>query len=196
MSASETIPLARLSRATDTDFTLEPEAEARRTLAQDLGIDGIRKLRFQGRLIPEGARDWRLEGDLGATVVQPCVVTLDPVTTRIDQPVTRRYLADLELPHGVAGQADPDGEAEFEMPEDDSVDPLPATLDLAAVMAEALALALPLYPRAPGVEAADTVFAAPGVTPMTDDDAKPLAGLAALKDKLSQPQDPEDEPEK
>ncbi len=80
-------------------------------------------------------RDWRLEAKLGATVVQPCVVTAEPVTTRIDDPVTRRYLAQMPEPQG----------DEVEMPEDDSAEPLPDVLDLSAVMAEALALALPLY---------------------------------------------------
>jgi hypothetical protein len=44
----------------------------------------VRKLRFIGTLEPEGAQDWRLTADLGATVVQPCVVTLAPVTTRLE----------------------------------------------------------------------------------------------------------------
>jgi hypothetical protein len=51
-------------------------------------------------------------------------------------------------------------------------------------MAEALALALPDYPRAPDAELEAGQFAAPGVAPMTDDEAKPLAGLAALRDRL------------
>jgi hypothetical protein len=38
------------------------------------------------------------------------------------------------------------------MPEDDTTEALPERLDLSAVMAEALALALPDYPRAPDAE--------------------------------------------
>ena len=37
---------------------------------------------------------------------------------------------------------------------------------------------------AEGVEFEDVQVAAPGVDPMTDEDAKPLAGLKALKDKM------------
>jgi hypothetical protein len=51
-------------------------------------------------------------------------------------------------------------------------------------MAEALALALPDYPRAPDAEMETGQFAAPGVDPMTDEDAKPLAGLAALRARM------------
>lgn len=155
-------------------FALQPDAQAQKDLAQALDIAGLRKLSFVGTLDPEGKTDWRLTAHLGATVVQPCVVTLAPVTTRIEADVSRLYLADWQ---------DPTGE-EAEMPEDDTAEALPSDLDLTTVMTEALALALPDYPRAEDAALEDAQFAAPGVTPMTDDDAKPLAGLAALRDKM------------
>lgn len=157
-------------------FELRPTPEENRAIADDLGLSGLRKLSFQGRLEPEGKRDWRLVAHLGATVTQPCVVTLAPVTTRIEEDIERRYLA--ELP------ALPEDEDEVEMPEDDSIDPLPSTLDVAVVMTEALALALPLYPRADDAELGETVVTEPGKTPLKDEDTKPFAGLAALRDAL------------
>lgn len=151
-------------------FALAPTAEVRAALAARLGIPWIRKLRFVGALEPEGGSDWRLAAELGATAVQTCVVTLGPVTTRIDESVERRYLA--ETP-------EPTGDDEIEMP-DDTVEPLPAALDVGAVMAEALALALPEWPRAEGAELERSAFAGPGTRPMTDDDARPFAGLGSL----------------
>ena len=71
------------------------------------------------------------------------------------------------------------------MPEDDSVEPMPEVIDLAEIAAEALALALPLYPRAPGAEFAEGLHAAEGVTPLTDADLKPFAGLQGLAAKLA-----------
>ena len=175
---SAPIRLADLPAGAERPFELRPDAKARAALAEALGIDAIRKLSFAGRLIPEGRRDWRLEARLGATVVQPCVVTLAPVSTRIDEEVTRRYLAEIpELPAA----------AEVEMPQDETADPLPDMLDPGAVMAEALALALPAYPRAPDADLGEAVFTEPGKAPMTDRDARPFAGLAALKDKLEKP---------
>ena len=102
----------------------------------------------------------------GATVVQDCVVTLAPVTTRIDERVQRRYMTDPPEPDT--------GEAE--MPEDD-VEELPQALDLGEVMLEALALALPAYPRAAGVELGETVVTRPGAEALTEERAKPFAGL-------------------
>ena len=83
----------------------------------------------------------------------------------------------------------PEGE-EIEMPEDDSVEPMPDEIDLAEVATEALALALPLYPRAPGAEFADGLHAAEGVTPLSDADLKPFAGLQGLAAKLAAKDEP------
>ncbi|SDO69203.1 Uncharacterized ACR, COG1399 [Lutimaribacter pacificus] len=156
-------------------FELRPTPDENRAIADDLGLSGLRKLSFQGTLEPEGKRDWRLVAHLGATVTQPCVVTLAPVTTRIEEDVTRRYLA------AMPGIPDED---EVEMPEDDSIEPLPDMLDLSVVMTEALALALPLYPRAEGAELEETVVTEPGKTPLRDEDTRPFSGLSALRDAL------------
>ncbi|MCK0094312.1 DUF177 domain-containing protein [Yoonia sp. F2084L] len=166
--------LADLATRKPTEFELMPTAEERRAIADALDIVGVKKLRFIGALAPQGRQDWTLTADLGATVVQDCVVTLDPVTTRIDEPVKRSYVAEIAEIEA----------SEVEMPEDDTVEALPETLDLVQVMMEALALALPLYPRADGVDLSNAVFTEPGVTPMTDDDAKPFASLGALRESL------------
>lgn len=166
--------LADLAASRGTSFALTPDADERHAIADTLGIVGIKKLRFAGTLTPQGRRDWVLSADLGATVVQDCVVTLAPVTSRIDETVTRQYLSDLPELTGT----------EVEMPEDDTAEPLPDTIDLYAVLTEALALALPLYPRAAGAALGQTVYTEKGVTPLTDEAARPFAGLGALRDSL------------
>jgi uncharacterized metal-binding protein YceD (DUF177 family) len=177
--------LADLNDRQGLSFDLRPEDTD--ALRDRLGLSDLRKLRFAGTLTPEGKRGWRLSAQLGATVVQPCVVTLAPVTTRIEEEVVRRYSPDFDSAEAEAARdADGDGTP---IPEDDSLEPLPAAVDLAEVMEEALALALPLYPRAEGVGAGDQQFAAPGVTPLADQDVKPFAGLAALRDRLGKPGD-------
>lgn len=145
---------------------IAPDAAGRAAVAAELGLVAVRKLRLEGRLVPEGRADWRLDATLGASVVQDCVVTLAPVPSRIDEPVRRRYLQDLPEP----------GPGEVEMP-DDEVEALPNALDLGAVMLEALALALPPYPRAPGAELGELVVTEDGAEPLTAEAARPFAGL-------------------
>ncbi|MGR3756771.1 MAG: YceD family protein [Tranquillimonas sp.] len=162
------------------EVALEPDAEERAAIARALELLALRKFRLTGRLIPEGRQDWRLDAELGATVVQPCGLTLEPVTTRIDEPVTRRWMANPPtVPEG----------AEVEMPEDDTVDPLPASVDLVAVAVEALSLALPAHPRAPGAELGAASYAEPGVAPLADEDVKPFASLADFRARLKNGED-------
>ncbi|MEY8839951.1 DUF177 domain-containing protein [Cribrihabitans sp. XS_ASV171] len=171
---SEDLRISALSQSTPTPFDITLEASERAALADALDILGIRKLRFAGEVRAQGKRDWLLTGELGATVVQSCVVTLEPVATRIDVPVRRLYLADWVEPEG----------DEVEMPEDDESEALRDVISPRAVMAEALALSLPLYPRKDGVRAGEAVFAEEGTEPLRDEDTKPFAALSGLREKM------------
>jgi len=147
------------------------DAEARAAVARDLGLLALERLELRGTLRPEGAADLVLEARLGARAAQPCVVTLEPVWTTLDAPVLRRYVADMpDVPPG-----------ESEMPEDDTVEPVPEAIDLVAVAAEALALGLPDYPRAAGATLGEAAFGPPGSAPLRDADVHPFAALRALR---------------
>lgn len=174
MTQPSSLRVADLAQNRPVPFELVPDATALAALAQELDLLGLRKVRLAGTLRARGKRDWALDGTLGATVVQPCVVTLDPVTTRIETPVERLFLANYTEPDGT----------EVEMHEDERTEPLGPDIDLARILAEALALALPLYPRKDEATLGEAVFAAPGIAPMRDEDARPFAGLAGLRDSL------------
>ncbi|WFE73886.1 DUF177 domain-containing protein [Roseinatronobacter sp. S2] len=179
---SQPIRVARLNARKPVQFDLQPEAALRSELAQDLGITALRKLRFHGELRPFGQRDWEISATLGATIVQPCAVTLEPLTTRIDERVVRRYLTDLPDPQGL----------EVEMPPDDTQERLGDMIDPGAVALEALALALPVFPRSEtaALPGDGVITAAPeGAAPIVDERPKPFAGLAGLRDKLLRDQD-------
>lgn len=174
MTGPKPLRVADLPQNAPTPFDLRPGAGQMETLKQELGLLGLRKLSFTGSVQAQGKRDWLLTGKLGATVIQPCVITLDPVTTRIDTQVRRVFLADWDEPD----------EPEFEMPEDDETEALGPEIDPALIMAEALSLALPQYPRKTDAEIGPASFTEPGKQAMTDEDAKPFAGLAELRDAL------------
>ncbi len=179
MSASPPSPTAlrvsSLPQNTPKPFALLPKQPQMQNIAEELGLLGLRKLRFEGQIEAMGRADWRLTGKIGATVVQSCVVTLQPVTTRIEAPVERIFQHSFTTP---------EGEVEVEMDEDDRTEPLGTWIDPAVVMVEALSLNLPLYPRAANAELDQTNFTEDGLKPMTDEDARPFAGLAALRDQL------------
>lgn len=166
--------VAELSQSGPTTFDVVPTPSQIETLRQDMDLVALRKVRLTGSVSPVGKRDWRLRATLGATVVQPCVATLVDVQTRLDTDVERLFSKDYS-------ESD---EVEVEIPDDDTVEALGTHIDPMVVLHEALALALPLYPRADESSPVTLQVTEPGQTPMSDDDAKPFAALAGLRDKL------------
>ncbi|MEL7014008.1 MAG: DUF177 domain-containing protein [Pseudomonadota bacterium] len=170
------VSVGKLSPKAPYSFDLQPRDDDLLGLQDDLGLIGLRKLRLKGEITADGATDWTLYARLGATVVQPCVATLEPVTTRIDEDVTRRFLKNWP------DEADL-GE-ETEMPEDDSLERLRDEIDLFAVLRESLSLSLPTYPRADGATA-DIAEARPdGAAPITSIGDDAVSALSDLKKKL------------
>lgn len=174
---SQEYKAASLSSRKPTRFDLVPSAQVRAAVAAYLGITAIKKLRFVGAISPKGRHDFMLEAVLEAVVEQPCAISLEPVVTTLREDVQRVYLARWENPTG----------DEMEMPDDDTTEALGEVVDVGHVAVEALSLALPPFPRAPGAVLEVAEFTAPGTAPLRDADLKPFAGLAALKAKLENP---------
>lgn len=144
---------------------LQPGADERAALAQEFGLLALPALRLRGELRAVGVTDWELQAELCAEVVQPCVVSLRPVRSRIDEPVRRRWTPEP-----------PEPEAEEAEMGDDELDVLGRVIDLGAVLAEALALALPAWPRAADAELPDLA----GAQAATEEVRRPFAGLSDL----------------
>lgn len=174
--ADQSIEIRNLNKNATWDFSVSLTDAQIQDVKQRLKLSGLKKTAFYGSLNPLGKGDWGLDARLGATVTQACVVTRDPVNTRVETDVHRIYRKVLR---------DIDVGSELEMPEDVSEEQLPETLTLVDVFVEALSLALPDYPRAEGLTTFQADYTAPGVDALTDETVKPFAGLAALKDKLS-----------
>lgn len=118
-----------------------PDAGMRAALAEALGLIGLAALRLEGSLQAVGAQDWVLDARMEADVVQPCVVSLGPVSSHLSEDLHRRWTPDL-----------PEPESDDAEMGDDEVDLLGPVIDLGAVLTEALILALPPWPRAQDAE--------------------------------------------
>jgi uncharacterized metal-binding protein YceD (DUF177 family) len=107
----------------------------------------------------------RVAGEVVATVGQTCVVSLEPMTSELREPVDVVFLPPGER---VPEPADIDPETV------DETEPLvDGSADLGATATEFLLLAIDPYPRKPGA-----VFAAPRTA---EPDPNPFAALAVLK---------------
>ncbi|QFQ87233.1 DUF177 domain-containing protein [Paracoccus kondratievae] len=164
--------VAHLNPRQPTEFALAPDSTTRDALADELGINALPRLRFSGSIRAIANDSWEVTGTLSARVVQPCVVTLAPVATNLQEEVHRLFSPHVDSPEG----------EEVEMPDED-VEPLGQFIDVEAIMVEALTLALPLYPRARGA-----ALDAPEPKEEKEEPRKPFAGLADLiKDSKKRP---------
>ncbi len=117
----------------------------RSALAKRLGIKSLDSLAAEVRLgsVQNGALI-RLGADFTADVIQACVISLEPVASRIEASFERLY--DPSAAPAEAGEGG--GGLDEELPE-----PLiGGILDLGEILAEELALELNPFPRAPGVD--------------------------------------------
>ena len=147
-------------------------------LAADLNLIALRRVQFAVALIPKCDAEWKLNGHLKATVVQPCRVSLAPVTTHIDETVVRRYVADAHEVREIYEDADENTPP----PADDrhaTSAPFAGTLDTHAVMEESLTLAIPPFPRSANT-APLHVSACPPSASLERPESSPFAKLAAL----------------
>lgn len=117
-------------------------------------------------------------GVLEADVVQPCVVTLEPVASHIEQAIDVKFSALETLPAASAIQHDAD--------EDDVETIEGGVIDLGELAAQHLGLALDPYPRKPGVVFEETELQIPPHAGIVEDEktaANPFAQLAEWKKK-------------
>lgn len=145
---------------------LVADGAAREAIAKVAGLAALPRLEAGFDLARQGPDGLRAVGRVSATVVQNCVVTLEPIESRIDEAVDLLFLPDAAPATEAAGVQGLDAE--------DPPEPLrDGVVDLGAVATEFLLLGIDPYPRKPGA-----VFDAP---PAGDPASHPFAALGALK---------------
>ncbi len=171
---SRAVPVESLADG-ETVIDLEADADERAALARRFGLLALDSLTAKVGLTPVDGGLVRVHGTLAAKVTQACVVTLEPVTTRVEGSFQRLYGTDA--PEEAGGLiADADAE--------ESPEPFThGAVDVGEAVAEQLALELDPFPRAPG--AAFDGFSNGSKSVGDDDtgDAGPFAVLARLKEK-------------
>lgn len=131
--------------------TIEADAAEREGLARLMDIVAIDRLSAELTLTPFRRSGVKIVGTVRANVKQACVITLDPVDETIEEPIEIRFLPASEI------EAMPD-EVEIDVDAADPPEPLDGpTVDLGALAAEFVAVALDPYPRAPGASFEDVI---------------------------------------
>jgi len=134
--------LGRLGKAGDSvEIVASPEQRAR--IAAWAGVDTVEAFRARIDLRRISPTRFGYDAVLDCDVVQSCVVTLEPVRSRIE----RRFSRELLLTEAAAHAEEP-----APVDEDGREEIGSLRYDLAVPALEELALSIDPYPRAPGVE--------------------------------------------
>jgi hypothetical protein len=165
--------VAGLRRDAETPLRISAEPDELADLARYLDVDRIDRLTLAGFISPVEGGGWRVRGRLVAKLEQACVVLQTPVRSRHDAEIERLYLP--------ADRFVAETEVQVSHDDEDAPDPFTDSIDPAQFAVESLALMIDPYPRAESAELERRTFAAPGVTPLTDEGCLPFASLAALK---------------
>src|SRR5262249_5812372 len=121
----------------------------RERLARWASIDAVESFAGEVLLKKYSPTRYGLIAKLDVSIVQSCVVTLQPVRSRIERRVTRELLLASPVKRALPKDASsPTASVDDELTEE--IDSL--TYDLAAPLLEEFSLAIDPYPRAPGVE--------------------------------------------
>ncbi|MEQ8283248.1 MAG: DUF177 domain-containing protein [Parvibaculum sp.] len=132
-----------------TTIEFSADAETCTALARRLGILELQGLRGTAKVRPFRKHGLTADCRFKATVIQACVVTLDPVTQQVDERFTRRWLPEHpnEPDAGIEAR-----EVLIEAESEDAPEPMAGgAVDIGEAVAEELALAIDPYPRVPGV---------------------------------------------
>ena len=128
---------------------VEPNAAEREAIAQRLGIISVDALKCRFDLRRPLACTVHVTGRLRATVVQTCVVSVEPFETTVDEDFVVNF-----VPEG-SEREELDLDAEDEIPYADGI------IDLGEATTEQLALALDPFPRKPGATLPEEAAAIP-----------------------------------
>ena len=147
---------------------VEPNEAERASLVMANDLLELNSFKADVRIEPWGADGVRVAGRIAAQVTQRCVVSLEPVSSAIDEPFDA-----ILVPEGSPLARADDGEVVLDGESDDLPETfVPPVVDIGGVVSEFFTLALDPYPRAPG---ASLPAAAGGAVP------NPFAMLRALK---------------
>ena len=146
---------------------LVADEATRAAVAGVAGVRGLPRLAATFDVVRQGG-GLKVTGEVAATVEQTCVVTLEPMTSDLREPIDLAF-----VPPRADERAD-ETEEELDPGAADEPEPLvDGVADLGVAATEFLLLAIDPYPRKP-----DAVFEPPKAE---DPGANPFAALAALK---------------
>ena len=146
--SSDQMRLIAVSQVTDgpVEMVIDATKSERKKLAEVFELVEFKNLRASLHLVsPDAGVTIHLSGQVEAELVQSCVISLEPVTSRIEATLERIY-SDQEKP-------DDSIDITIELDADEPFEPFSGdSINVWQAIVEQLALEIDPFPRAPGVE--------------------------------------------
>lgn len=150
---SRSIAVEDLAEGQETSLSFEAEPGERAALARMLGLPDVAVFACEYRLLRRSGLRVKAQGEVRARLTQICVASLEPFEADVAEPIAVEF-APAEVAKAAAATVahePPPGRAIVDLP--DPPDPIvDGRIDLGAIAAEFLALALDPYPRKPGAD--------------------------------------------
>ncbi|MDA4848812.1 YceD family protein [Hoeflea poritis] len=155
--------------------SLEADSKERLEMAERWGVSRIDDVSAVLELTRWKRDGVRVKGRVQASIEQSCVVTLEPVTTTIDEPVDALFVPEGSKLARIA--TDENGEIVFDAEGPDIPESFHGdTIDVGSVCEEFIVLAIDPYPRKEGA-----VLDSPDDRQQTEEKPSPFAGLERWK---------------
>jgi len=143
-------------------------------IARALDLTECRSLEAKYTIVPLGTGRYRVSGTFEAIIAQACVVSLEPVTSAVDESFEATFWPQEDIPAPRSGELDIDDEP--------AVEPIVAgRIGVGRLVFECLAAAIDPFPRQPG--ASIDWPSAPPAESSAGKPESPFAVLANIKSK-------------
>ena len=139
-------------------------------LKKFLNLKSLKKLSMAGTIKATLFNQWDLKAKIGATIVQESVLSLKPVTSRIDKTIKRTI---------IKGRDEMVETNELYLNDSDFVE---NEIDIGAIFSESLALEIPTFPKKENEVFKSKTFAGEGIVPLTEEKLSPFSVLAKLQE--------------
>ena len=162
------------------EMRLEAKEDELERLAGFLEVDAVTALAADLRITPFRREGVRVRGEVRAHIVQSCVVTLEPIESDLAEPVDATYLP--EQSRQFRRKVNEEGELLVDPEGPDDPEPFSGSeIDIAAVVIEAIGLAIDPYPRKPDAELPPEISDEADETTAADQKGSPFAALKDWK---------------
>jgi len=153
---------------------IEADEAERKALAARFGLISLESLKAEMEIKPWRKRGVAVSGHFTAAVTQTCVVSLEPLSARLDEDFQDYFLPEADLRRLIS-----DAEITLDVNAADP-DPLEGDrIDAGELVAEHVSLAIDPYPRKEGAE-----FSPPEGVESTESPAEPAENPFAVLQKL------------